>query len=331
MRRDYCFKKLILESQVIYRLSFKVSVDRCTRRRGAKIRHGNWTVKSTQQWAKGILLQNGLQEAALESEILIRSIADIDRVTFYAKPEHPITQTQCRILDEMLERRIAKEPLPYILGQREFFGLPFKITPDVLIPRPETEILVEEALSWINSHRTNEKRMVIADIGTGSGCIAVSLATQLGIDRFFATDISREALQIAKSNAVFHGVGEKIEFLHGDLLDPVPNLINLLIGNLPYITDEEFARLPTEIQSYEPSQALRGGADGTKLIKQLLEQAPNYLTDPGAIILEISPQQLNSITTSSQKFFPASQARVVKDLAGLDRVFIVDHFPERIA
>ena len=272
-----------------------------------------------------------MPEAALESEILIRFIAGIDRVTFYAKPEHPITQTQYRILEKLLKRRIANEPLPYILGEREFFGLAFKVTTDVLIPRPETEILVEETLSWINFHRTKEKLMVIADIGTGSGCIAVSLATYLGMDKFFATDISKEALQVAKSNALSHGVHKKIEFLHGDLLDSVPNSINLLIANLPYITDEEFSQLPTDIQAYEPSLALQGGADGTRLITKLLKQAPNYLTNPGAIILEISPQQVNPLTTFSKKIFPAAQTRVVKDLAGLDRVLIVEPFPERIA
>lgn len=214
-----------------------------------------------------------------------------------------------------VQRRAAGEPLPYITGQIEFFGLTFGVTPDVLIPRPETETLVEAALAWVKAHPD----AVAVDVGTGSGCIAVTLAVHAPSLRLYATDISPAALEVARANAERHDVAERITFLEGDLLIPLPEPVNLIVSNPPYVTDDEWDELPLSVQK-EPRTALLSGADGLDAIRRLLAQAQTRLRPGGLMLVEIGERQGKAAQALAQAAFPQAEVAIVPDLAGKDRV-----------
>jgi len=209
-----------------------------------------------------------------------------------------------KALDALLARRVSREPLPYILGTREFFGLYFAVDPRVLIPRPETELLVERALGLASRVSSSSGALCIADIGTGSGCIAIALAVHLPHACLYATDVSADALAVAQRNAATHGVASRIRFLWGDLLSPLPQPVHLIVANLPYIAAQEWETLPPEVGRFEPRGALDGGPDGLDLVRWLLRQAPAYLLPGGALLLEIGASQGEAVTKLARAAFP---------------------------
>jgi release factor glutamine methyltransferase len=263
---------------------------------------------------------------ALDASVLISHILDKPRTWVLAHPELTLTTEQQKLLDVSLDRLESGEPLPYVIGTWEFFGLEFDVTPVVLIPRPETELLVEKAIAWL---RQNPEQKNIADIGTGSGVIAVAIAVHLPNVHVLATDLSREALQIAKRNAEKHGVSKRIDFVECDLLPEKSSFvirkstINVLCANLPYIPTQELHKLP--IYNREPTLALDGGEDGLDYYRKLMRTAPEWLAPNGLMVLEIESSQGLETLYLARETFPDADIRLHKDLAGKDRLLSIEN------
>jgi release factor glutamine methyltransferase len=260
---------------------------------------------------------------ALEAQVLLAHILQGSRAWVLAHPEVELSPAQQQTFEHSAARLEHGEPLPYILGYREFYGLDFLVSPAVLIPRPETELLVERAVDWLSRHPDCRR---VADIGTGSGCIAIALAVTIPDLQLLAIDISPQALKIAQQNAAHHGIAERITFLQADLLDlPAghsPRPFDLIAANLPYIPSSTLAELP--VSRYEPTQALDGGEDGLDQIRRLLKQAPSYLSPQGCLLLEIEARQGETVSSLAQDAFPQGQVQLLPDLAGHDRLVEAD-------
>lgn len=259
----------------------------------------------------------------LDAQILLAHVMGTSRTRLLAHLDAPLTQGQLDSATQAFAQLQAGTPLPYILGHWEFFALEFEITSDVLIPRPETELLVEKAIRWLTNHP--EARSV-ADIGTGSGAIAVSIAKHIPDVQILATDISTKALAVAKRNAEKHGVAGRIEFAECDLL---PNSefriqnskFNLICANLPYIPTATLQDLP--IFGREPTLALDGGPDGLDLYRRLFEHAPQWLAPNGMMLLEIEATQGTKALSLAYDSFESVNLQLRQDLAGKDRLLIV--------
>lgn len=251
----------------------------------------------------------------LEAQLLLAQVLHQARPWILAHADQSLTENEEHEAAILLQRRLQGEPLPYILQHQEFFGLDFHVTPAVLIPRPETELLVEKALGWIKSH---PGRNFAADVGTGSGCIAVSLAVNVPDMICLGTDISFPALQIARKNAAAHHVLERVWTVQTDLLSSVFNRFDLICANLPYIPSQTVANL--EVARYEPLSALDGGMDGLSLIRRLLEDAPRVTAPGGVLLLEIEAGQGESTPALAASIFPTAYITLHPDLAGRPRL-----------
>ena len=260
---------------------------------------------------------------ALEAQVLLAHILQHSRPWVLTHPEIELSLTHQQELEHSAARRQHGESLPYIIGHWEFYGLDFLVTPAVLIPRPETELLVEYALRWLKSHPTCRRA---ADIGTGSGCIAIALAMHIPDLQVLATDLSPQALDVARQNAARHGVAERITFLQADLLalqGMIPTQpFDLIAANLPYIPTATLLELP--VARFEPRLALDGGEDGLDLIRRLLHQAQAYLSPDGCLLLEIEAGQGDVSRAMAQAAFPHARVTVQADLAGHDRLVTVE-------
>jgi release factor glutamine methyltransferase len=268
------------------------------------------------------LLSPVSDEPGVDAELLLRQVLHFDRGQLYRRLTEPLDSQFEEPYRSLLGRRAAHEPTPYILGRKEFFGLDFEVTPAAIIPRPETETLVEEAIAFVQD-RLDDQLVTIADVGTGCGAIAVTLASLLPTAQLIAIDASGDALTLARRNAVNHPSAQPIRFFQGDLLEPVGPPLDLILANLPYIPTAQWAQLPPEIREREPRRGLDGGPDGLKQIARLLAMAPPYLAENGGVILEVGDEQGSAATVLALEAFPDSQVRIEKDLAGLDRVLVI--------
>lgn len=258
---------------------------------------------------------------ALDASVLLARIVNRPRSWILAHPELTLTDEQQTQLQSSLARLENGEPFPYVLGRWEFFGLEFEVTPDVLIPRPETELLVEKAIAWLQKNPT---KINVADIGTGSGAIAVSIAINVPNAKILATDISSKALQVAKRNAEKHCVSERVDFAECDLLphpQPLPQWereVNLLCSNLPYIPTGTLKNLP--IYQREPTVALDGGADGLDVFRKLVKAIPNWLAPNAWILLEIESSLGEQTMKLARQHFPNARVALHQDLTNRDRL-----------
>ena len=272
------------------------------------------TLKQAFSHARETLNANNIEDATLESELLLRHTLKISRVQLYLDLDYELSSKQEKTFWRLIERRLSGEPTAYITEYREFYGFDFYVDPSVLIPRPESELLVEKALKLVQ----NGTILTIAEVGIGCGAIAISLALNLPQTKIYATDISVSALKVALFNCQKHGIANRIRLLQGDMLDPLPEPADLIIANLPYVKESELP--PICLVDFEPLLALNGGSDGLQKIRQLCRQVNNKLRPDGYLLLEIGQGQRKAITTFLHSLFPSAKIEVTPDLSGIDRV-----------
>ena len=277
--------------------------------------------------ASAKLAAGGVEDGLLEGELLLRQTLEMERSEFYSGLGGELTTSELNRLKELLAQRLTRKPSAYIRHVKEFYGLEFYVDERVLIPRPETELLVEKALEMAREYATLSlskggvtQPLLIADIGTGSGAIAVALAVNLPRSRIFAIDISSEALEVAVINCRRHGVADRVQLLSGDLLTPLLQPVDIIIANLPYIPDAELDNLALEVSRYEPRLALSGGPDGLEYIRGFIDQGPAKLKPGGALLLEVGMGQAEVVAGMVHRYFP--DVTVSSDLAGIPRVVV---------
>lgn len=246
----------------------------------------------------------------------------MDRASLYASMREELPEPAVRQLGGLLRRRTAREPLAYITGHREFYGIDLEVGPAVLIPRQETELLVERAIDFCSSLGPGA-RPLIADIGTGSGAIAIAIALHAPHATVYATDISREAISTAETNVRRHRLESRIRLCRGDLLDALPRPVDLVVSNPPYIPTRDISGLAPEVQR-EPRLSLDGGVDGLTAVSRLLAQAPARLRPGGRVIVEISPEQLDAVSALAGGCFHYGEVSFHRDMLGLARAVEVE-------
>ena len=268
------------------------------------------TLKEALSYAHCQLENRNIDDAALESELLLRQALNLSRPQLYSDTETELTPVQQTAFNSLLERRLNGEPNAYIRGRREFYGLDFYVDRRVLIPRPESEMLVDEALKLTIEYTSP----VVADIGCGCGAIAISLALKLPKAKIYATDISATALEVAAHNCRRHGVTHRVILLEGNLLEPLPEVPDIIAANLPYVNYSDVNQ-----NTSEPKLALNGGDDGTDVIRQLCQQAAR-LRPNSSLLLEIGQGQEEIVKELLKSLFPVSIIEVKADLAGIPRL-----------
>jgi len=266
------------------------------------------------------LRRAGIADASVEAELLLGHILGISKTQLYIEPERSLTSVETEHLCHLVRRRLDHEPAAYILGHCEFYGIDFCIDCHTFIPRPETELLVEKAVELASRISHQGKRITIADVGTGCGAIAISLALALPQAKIYATDISASALQVAEMNCRRHAVSSQVELLQGNLLEPLSQPVDMIVANLPYIKSCEFKDLSPEVRNFEPTTALAGGEDGLGKIQQILEQMPGKLNYGGCFLLEIGQGQGRMVTSLIKSYFPQASMELISDLGGIERV-----------
>lgn len=272
-----------------------------------------WTTLKVLTWTKEYLAARGIENARLEAEWLLCAATGLDRVGLYVNFEKPLNESELAAYRAMVARRGRREPLQHILGTQEFCGLEFEVSPDVLIPRHDTETLVEAALARMPGARS------VLDIGTGSGCIAVALAKHLPGATVTAIDISAEALEVARRNAGRNGVC--IEFLHGSLLDPVPGrCFDLVVSNPPYIPAADIEALDPEVRDFDPRGALDGGADGLDIYRLLVPGALTCLNPAGWLLVEVGIGQAEAVSQLFRACGCYGEPVMARDPGGIERV-----------
>ena len=264
--------------------------------------------------ASQILIAANIEEARFESEVLLRHALNINRVQLYQETGRALTPTEEEAFRQAIERRSRGEPTAYITGHREFYGLDFCTDSRALIPRPESELLVEESLRFAREGRVS----VLGDIGTGSGAIAISLALNLPLVKVYATDISPAALELARINCQKHGLENRIALLCGDLLEVLPEPADLITANLPYVRKSEIGNIPSA--KFEPNLALDGGQNGLDQIFRLSRQVKGQLREGGCLLLEVGLGQSQSVSGLLKERFPLAEVKVIRDYSGIDRV-----------
>lgn len=280
-----------------------------------------WTIIDLIRWSTEYFANRQIATPRLDAELLLAHTLGIDRTRLYVEYDRPLNAGELSRYRNSASRRVNCEPVAYITGEKEFWSLKFKVNPHVLIPRPETEILLETILQKRNT--SAPKAPFILDIGTGSGNLAVSLATEFKRSQLAASDLSEAALEIARENAQTHGVSERISWYCGNLFDCLEDIkgqVDLLISNPPYITEEEMNRLQPEVRDFEPHQALTAGPDGLDVYKNIIAKAGDWLNKKGLICLEIGHQQAGAVVEMLQASGHFSHIQITKDYAGLDRV-----------
>ena len=283
-----------------------------------------WTVLRILRWTTEFLSSKGVESARLDAEILLSDLLGFSRVDLYCNFDRPLDPGELAGYRERVKRRASREPAAYIIGTKEFYSLEFKVTPAVLIPRPETEHMVDEAVSLAKT-RWPDEELLLADIGAGSGAVAAALASELPAARVLAVDISDEALEVARENIDRLELADRVSLSHGDLLEPVDPDSNrhMITANLPYIPRHGFDDMMPEVRKYEPHLALDGGEDGLDLIRRIIADAPERLRPDGLLLLEIWPTQGDEIKRLAVDAGFKS-ARILTDLSGKARIAVLD-------
>ncbi len=277
------------------------------------------------QTATRRLTEAGISDGRREAETLIAFILNCTRLDLYRADRLFLDPDQQETFERLIRRRALREPLQYILGAQEFWGLEFRVTTDTLIPRPETELLIEAVCEQLGKPASP---VTLADLGTGTGCLAVTLSMLYPAARILATDLSSAAMDVARFNAARHGVAGRIEFLEGDLIEPLSSLglnhaLDGIIANPPYVPDTELDQLQPEVRDHEPRLALNGGRDGLDYYRRILPRSLDFLRPGGRLFLEVGIRQAIPICAMAERI-GWGMDRVKKDLAGIDRVIVLE-------
>lgn len=277
-----------------------------------------WTISSLLNWTVNYFKSKNIQSARLDAEVLLSHVLRQERIYLYVHFDEPMEQNELNKFREYVKKRAQHVPIAYIIGEREFMGLPFKVTKDTLIPRPDTEILVENVLNNVNK----DKEIEIVDIGTGSGAIILSLLVNLPKAQGKTVDISSKAIEVAKENAVNLQVNDRCEFFVGDLFAPLNgNKFDVIVSNPPYIPKKDIATLEADVREYEPVSALTDGGDGLSYYRRLLSEGKAYIKENGFIALEIGIYQSNDVKQIAMDN-GWKNIKIIKDYAGIDRVVL---------
>lgn len=283
-----------------------------------------WTVLDALQWTAGFFLSRDIDSPRLTAELLLAEVMGVGRIDLYIRHDQPLTEAELASYREMIRRRVRREPVAYILESTEFWGLPFSVTPDVLIPRPETEHLVEAVLARLPLETAGPKKVI--DLGTGSGAVVVSLAKERPGHIYFAVDRSYKALRVAVKNAEQNNAFEQICFFAGNWLeavDPRGPGFDIILSNPPYVPSDDIGALQPEISEYEPRTALDGAKDGLEAIRLIVRQTPEYLVPEGFLLMEIGYDQKSAVEELCRKQGSLRNVEFVKDYAGHYRVAIL--------
>jgi release factor glutamine methyltransferase len=287
----------------------------------------SWTTLELLNWTADYFGRLGLENARLNAEVLLGKVLGVERIMLYARFDQEVGERQREEFRALVRRRAAREPLQYLVGKWEFYGRPFELSPAVLIPRQETELLVEKCLE-----KSTGTGLWCADVGTGSGAVAVTLAAERPTLNAIATDVSAAALDVAARNARAHGVSERVHTVRGELAEPVLGLLppgraglDLLASNPPYVPSARIAALEPEVRDYEPRQALDGGPDGLDVLRRLVPAAAGVLLPRGWMALELGEEQAGPVRrmVEQTRAFDVSSIEIVTDAGGCQRVFCV--------
>lgn len=289
-----------------------------------------WTTRSLLEWMGATFKGKGIDAPKLCAEMLLSHVLKCDRLRLYMDADRPASDAERAELRALVTRALANEPVQYLVGEAWFFSMPFKVDGRVLIPRPCTEMIVEQVVQHarVTPRDGGGETPAIADVCTGSGCIAVALAKHLKGARVLATDVSEDALTLAKENAARHGVGERVEFVRGDLLSPLlehpmGSRLNYLVSNPPYIPDFEWndpQTMGANVKGHEPEIALRGGEDGLRFVGPLVKDGPARLLPGGLLLVEIASSTAEAVLAMARQNELLEGARIVSDLEGLPRM-----------
>lgn len=278
-----------------------------------------WTIGAILKWTGQYFGTRGIESPRLDAEVLLSHVLGKARIYLYVHFDEPLEAAELAQYREYIRQRVARQPVAYIIGQREFMGLTFKVTPAVLVPQPDTEVLVQAALDRLQATPTAR----VADIGTGSGAIVLSLLYYMKQLRAAAVDISLAALKVAAANAAALGVADRATFYEGDLLAPLAGeTFMAIVSNPPYIPTADIAGLAPEVRSAEPMGALDGGADGLAFYRRLVAEAPSLLLPGGFLAVEVGVHEAQPVAEmAAQTVY--SRTEILKDLAGIDRVVVL--------
>ena len=295
----------------------------------------DWTIGRLVEWTRGFFDKKDIDQPRLEAEILLAHVLGAERIDLYLRYEDAVSEDERTAFRDLVRRRAGGEPTRYLVGACEFLSLAFKVTPDCLIPRPETEMLVEEVLHRRRAtpaplleggEAASPGPVTAIDLCTGCGCVAVGLAVRLPDCRVTATDISPAALAVARTNAEAHGVATRVTFIEGDLYDALDAAdaepADFLLANPPYVAQGEWDGLPREIREHEPRDALVAGPDGTECVERILKGARAYLKPGATLLVEIGAGQGAKVTDMATAVRGLSGVGVLKDYAGLDRILV---------
>ena len=277
-------------------------------------------MKEFLNWSIGRLNQAGIDSPRMEAEVLFAGALKLCREEIYRRPDRTLTEPEKAIICDFVDRRVLREPVAYIIERKEFWSLDFKITPDVLIPRPETEILIETLL-LLNSKNPDKLPLRLLEIGTGSGAIAVVAAQEIPGCRVTATDCFLGALAVARLNAENHVVADKIDFVKSDIFLDLPIVLyDCIVSNPPYIQTSSLNKLMADVINFEPRSALDGGNDGLSFYKRIIPEALGYLKKGGTVVLEIGETQAKAVTRLFVQEGQYKEIKVIQDYSGYDRV-----------
>jgi len=284
----------------------------------------SWTIQPLLNTTTGYLERKGIENARLNAEVLLAHLLRCRRIDLYLRFDQPLKDEELSGYREMIRRRVRREPLQYIRGLQEFWSLDFEVGPGVLIPRSETEVLLERALSLVREGEApGGDSPRVLDLGTGSGVIAVCFAREIPGARVWASDLSDVALEAAGRNARRHGVSERIQLVRGDLLAPFregSREFDLILTNPPYVGSEEFVDLEPEVRDHEPREALDGGPGGLELVRRILQDAPSRLSAGGRLLVEMDPGQMDEAGRTADTTGAYDRPRRIPDYTRRDRV-----------